>query len=207
MVLRLVVVIVCAVGCRQLLGLDEARVVDAGSDATGNGGDGGVGDGATDGTASACEPVTCASVGGGCFEGTCLIDSDADSVVNCPNGMPCLVICDTLKACRQGVQCNDATECIVACIADSACELGGVDCGTADLCSVRCEGVNACKEGGGAAGGVECGTSTCDVVCDGLGACDKGVDGEDAASCTVHCCGGACAGGVGAGCAVDMICT
>ena len=123
-----------------------------------------------------CEDV-CGAAGGTCVGEICRIVGTGESLVSCPTGVPCEVVCTHLgQPCRDGVRCAGAT-----------------------TCSVTCAGVRACQAG------VDCAASACTVTCDGDEACEGGIR-TSGGTCTSHCCGiDACAFGTG-DCASDNQC-
>jgi hypothetical protein len=123
-----------------------------------------------------CERV-CGFAGGTCVGETCRIVGTGTSLVSCPAGVPCEVVCTHLgQPCRDGVRCGHATTCTVSCVGTRACQSG-----------------------------VDCSTSTCTVTCNGDEACEGGIQTEGMA-CTSHCCGvEACGFGTGE-CANDNQC-
>lgn len=115
--------------------------------------------------------ITCAQVcgaaGGTCVGEVCRIVGSGPSVVSCPTGVPCDVLCtDGDQPCRDGVRCAGATTCTVSCVGALACQ-AGVDC-AASLCGVTCDGDGACQ------GGIQTSGGTCTSHCCGLDACQLG---------------------------------
>ncbi|HUS33354.1 MAG TPA: hypothetical protein VMZ53_32855 [Kofleriaceae bacterium] len=129
------------------------------------------------GDAGSCEPVACTTAGGTCVGSVCQLVATGETILSCPAGMPCRLVCDGYRFCREGARCNGATWCEVVCIGFRACQ-AGVQCDASD-CLVTCNGPEACEVGITAtgtctahccgdsqtcAGGV--GTCTKDTVCD-----------------------------------------
>jgi hypothetical protein len=118
------------------------------------------------GDAGSCEPTACAAAGGTCTGVVCQVVSGDESILSCPPGMPCRLVCDGYRYCRDGARCNGATWCEVACLGYRACQ-SGVACDGSD-CLVTCNGEEACESGISA-------TSTCTAHCCGIQTCAGGV--------------------------------
>ena len=131
---------------------------DAGGDDTGPTADAAM----PPGDAGTCIHAPCAAAGGTCTGAVCQIVSTSENVVQCPAGMPCRLVCDGYRFCRDGARCGGATWCDVACIGYRACQ-DGVDCGASE-CVVRCNGEEACEVGITASG-------ACTSHCCGIDAC------------------------------------
>ncbi len=124
-----------------------------------------------------CEMV-CGAAGGTCVGEICRIVGTGESLVSCPTGVACEVLCTHLgQPCRDGVRCAGATTCTVSCVGTRACQAG-----------------------------VDCAASACSVTCKGDEACEGGILTDAGGTCTSHCCGTeACAFGTG-DCANDDQC-
>ncbi|HEU0031469.1 MAG TPA: hypothetical protein VFQ53_12610 [Kofleriaceae bacterium] len=190
----LVVIAILATGCfskpeRPELAADARDVVD---DAA-----------AADAPVDLCDDAICATAGGTCVDGACVITRITTNAVTCPSGMPCVVRCGVKDACKAGVFCGGATACEVHCESENACVDKGVDCGTAATCDVSCIGAAACQHGD--PGSVRCNGSQCTATCSGSAACENGIAVGTGGACDAHCCNGACRDGT-ATCALDSVC-
>lgn len=153
-------------------GVDDTRT----DDGSGEGSDGG---GSGDGTSGgACEPAppgmgSCpARCTGGCALGTCTIACHPRSIcedtdIVCPQGWPCVVLCDGEGACNQvtvhcsdgpcELQCSEPHSCeglVLACGAQSCnawcgedVELEDVDCGPSCDCQSNCTSGESSESG------------------------------------------------------------
>lgn len=116
-------------------------------------------------------PIACATVcgaaGGTCVGEICRIVGTGESLVRCPDGVACEVLCTHLgQPCRDGVSCAGATTCTVSCVGTRACQ-GFVDCADS-VCNVTCKGDEACE------GGILTSGGTCTSHCCGTEACAFG---------------------------------
>src|SRR5438105_564427 len=74
------------------------------------------------GDAGSCEPAACAAAGGTCAGAVCELIASSENPVSCPAGMPCRLVCNGYRFCRDGAACGDATWCEIDCIGYRACE-------------------------------------------------------------------------------------
>jgi hypothetical protein len=119
------------------------------------------------GDAGTCDPVACSAAGGACITGACELVASSEAALACPAGMPCRLVCEGYRFCREGASCAGAPWCEVACLGFRACQTG-----------------------------VSCGTAQCQVACLGEEACEGGITVEAGGTCTARCCGiEACNGG------------
>lgn len=129
------------------------------------------------GDAGVCVDSLCTAAGGSCVAGACELVAIDERFTACPAGMPCRLICEGYRFCRDGASCAETSWCEVACIGYRACQYG-----------------------------VDCAGAQCDVTCNGDEACEDGIRVDPGGTCTSSCCGlDACALGV-ATCDSDAIC-
>jgi hypothetical protein len=114
----------------------------------------------TDTSPPQCPPVC----NGGCTGGVCTIIQGANTtaIPKCPAKMPCKVVCKGDKACENGVDCSQATDCDITCDAAT--------------------GTDACKNAM-----VKCGSGHCKVSCTGKDTCNKGIDCYKSCGCHIYC--------------------
>ena len=102
---------------------------------------------------------------GGCLNGTCIIDCNADSAceadtINCPAGFACTVECGPTDGCKNAtINCPTRYACNIEC---SDCEGANVNC-SSGVCNLTCgAGSKACKNLD-----LACGGNTCSASCNG----------------------------------------
>jgi hypothetical protein len=140
-------------------------------------------DGGIDASQDNC--VTACGDAGTCDAGWCVISCDGGAEcknvpVTCPPGVPCDVQCIGRDACKQGVDCGDASACNVVCDGISSCANSKVKC-RGEACKVTCSQKDACING------VECDAGTCAIRCLEDDTCKNSKVICNADRCTVEC--------------------
>ena len=159
-----VLVVSTVAGCRQILGIDDPRLVDA------RAGDGRrTQDGARDGMAGgdatlACDPATCATAGGTCSGTTCVIDVTGSNAI-CPQGQTCAIDCTADNSCAQ-IDCSLAAACTITCVGKNSCTSSEIYCTDPAGCTVYCTGQMTCSNDS-----FTCNGAGCTVQCCGINTC------------------------------------
>ncbi len=102
---------------------------------------------------------------GGCHANTCVIDCGAgpcDTVVVCPDGFACEVVCDVQDSCKsKTLRCPSGPyACSVFCWEEHACEFAVIECGEG-TCHLDCNDAHhPCKDAQ-----FNCGTQACAATC------------------------------------------
>lgn len=112
--------------------------------------------------------------GRACVSGYCV--SELPPPMICPEGEPCVIVCDEPGACAAGIDCSAATSCDITCSGDGSCA-GHIECEDGP-CTVDCSGDDSCS------GSIDCDDAcSCDVSCSGDGSCESDIDCPNTGQC------------------------
>jgi hypothetical protein len=114
-----------------------------------------------------CNISTCIGAGGGCdLNGICVIPVITAGPVKCPAGLTCEIGCNSMAACRNGIDCSAAAGCTIYCAAQNSCQGTAFACDHG--CTLYCIADNTCDNSAFTCG---TGAQACDLECCGDSTC------------------------------------